>query len=160
MIRQKITTFLWYDHQAEEAARLYCTLFKDSKIHKVTRYPDGGPAPAGSVMTVEFQLAAVQFIALNGGPHFKFTEAISLSVACEDQAEVDTLWSKLTAGGGQESQCGWLKDKYGLSWQIVPRVLMELLQSPDAAVATRVTQAMLAMRKIDIATLKRAAQQK
>ena len=156
MIRQKIKTFLWYDNNAEEAARFYCTLFKDSKVIKVTRYPEGSPAPAGTVMTVEFQLAGVQFVALNGGPHFKFTEAISLSVDCESQAEVDDLWSKLTQEG-QPSQCGWLKDKYGLSWQIVPLVLLELLSGQDAAKSARVMQAMMKMTKIDIAALQRAA---
>jgi predicted 3-demethylubiquinone-9 3-methyltransferase (glyoxalase superfamily) len=160
MIRQKIKTFLWYDNQAEEAANFYCTLFKDSKVGKVSRYPEGGPAPAGTAMTVEFQLAGVQFIALNGGPHFKFTEAISLSVDCESQEEVDELWSKLTADGGAPSQCGWLKDKYGLSWQIVPSVLPEMLGGEDPAQASRVMQAMMKMVKIDIATLRRAAEGK
>jgi predicted 3-demethylubiquinone-9 3-methyltransferase (glyoxalase superfamily) len=157
MLRQKVRTFLWYDNSAEEAANFYCTLFPDSKILSVARYPEGGPAPAGTVMTVEFQLAGVQFIALNGGPHFKFTEAVSLTVDCEDQAEVDILWDKLTAEG-QPSQCGWLKDKYGLSWQIVPRALVELLSSSDAAKAGRVVQSMMTMSKIDIATLQAAAQ--
>lgn len=156
MIRQKIKTFLWYDNAAEEAANYYCSLFKDSQVGKVTRYPEGGPAPAGTAMTVEFQLAGVQFIALNGGPHFKFTEAISLSVDCESQAEVDDLWSKLTQEG-QPSQCGWLKDKYGLSWQIVPTALPQLLGGPDAAKSGRVMQAMMTMGKIDIAALQRAA---
>lgn len=153
MIRQKITPFLWYDSQAEEAANFYCSLFKDSKVHKVTRYPEGAPAPAGTAMTVEFALAGVPFIALNGGPHFKFTEAISLSVDCEDQQEIDTLWNKLTADGGQPSQCGWLKDKYGLSWQIVPRQLSALLSKG----AGRAMQAMMGMQKLDIAALQRAA---
>lgn len=157
MLRQKVRTFLWYDNSAEEAANFYCTLFPDSKILSVARYPEGGPAPAGTVMTVEFQLAGVQFIALNGGPHFKFNEAISLTVDCEDQAEVDNLWDKLTAEG-QPSQCGWLKDKYGLSWQIVPRALVELLSSSDAAKAGRVVQSMMTMSKIDIAALQAAAQ--
>lgn len=157
MLRQKVRTFLWYDNSAEEAANFYCTLFPDSKILSVARYPEGGPAPAGTVMTVEFQLAGVQFIALNGGPHFKFTEAISLTVDCEDQAEVDELWNKLTAEG-EPSQCGWLKDKYGLSWQIVPRALVELLSSSDAAKAGRVVQSMMTMSKIDIAALQAAAQ--
>lgn len=157
MIRQKIRTFLWYDHSAEEAANFYCSLFKDSQIVGVTRYPEGSPAPAGTVMTVVFKLAGIEFIALNGGPHFKFTEAISLSVDCEDQAEVDFLWGKLTEGG-TPSQCGWLKDRYGLSWQIVPRALPELLSSPDAAKSQRVMGAMMQMTKIDIATLQRAAE--
>ncbi len=156
MIRQKIRTFLWYDNKAEEAANFYCPLFKDSKIVKVTRYPEGAPAPAGTAMTVEFQLAGVQFIALNGGPHFKFSEAISLSVDCETQDEVDDLWSKLTQGG-QPSQCGWLKDKYGLSWQIVPSALPELLGGQDPAKSARVMQAMMKMTKIEIAALRGAA---
>ncbi|MBX7074568.1 MAG: VOC family protein [Pirellulales bacterium] len=156
MIRQKIKTFLWYDRSAEEAANFYCSLFKDSQVNKVTRYPKGAPAPEGTAMTVEFQLAGIEFVALNGGPHFKFTEAISLSVDCESQAEVDHLWSSLTQGG-QPSQCGWLKDRYGLSWQIVPRALPELLASKDAAKSGRVMQAMLQMSKIDIAELQRAA---
>ena len=157
MIRQKVKTFLWYDNRAEEAANFYCSLFKDSKVGKVTRYPEGAPAPAGTAMTVEFGLAGVQFIALNGGPHFKFTEAISLSVDCESQAEVDELWNKLTEGG-QPSRCGWLKDKYGLSWQIIPTALPELLESTDAAKSARVMQAMMTMSKIDIAALRRAAE--
>lgn len=157
MVRQKVRTFLWYDHGAEEAANLYCSLFKDSKIVSVTRYPEGSPAPAGTVMTVVFQLAGVEFIALNCGPHFTLTEAVSLSVDCEGQAEVDRLWDKLT-DGGQPSRCGWLKDKYGLSWQIVPIVLGELLASQDAAKSKRVMEAMLKMTKIDIATLQRAAE--
>lgn len=160
MTPQKIRTFLWYDNQAEEAAKFYCSLFKNSVVNKVTRYPEGGPAPSGTAMTVEFQLAGVQFIALNGGPHFKFTEAISLSVDCDNQTEVDELWSKLTANGGQTSQCGWLKDKYGLSWQIVPRALVELLSGPDAAKSGRVMNAMMRMVKIDIATLQKAADAK
>lgn len=157
MLHQKIRTFLWYDSNAEEAADFYCSLFKDSKVISVTRYPEGSPAPAGTVMTVEFQLAETQFIALNGGPHFRLTEAISLSVDCDDQAEVDHLWDKLTQGGSP-SRCGWLKDKYGLSWQIVPRVLPELLSSKDAAKSQRVMAAMMQMTKIEIATLQRAAE--
>lgn len=156
MIRQKIKTFLWYDHAAEEAAQFYCSLFEDSHVDKVTRYPEGGPAPAGTAMTVEFRLAGVQFIALNGGPHFKFTEAISLSVDCESQDEVDRLWDKLSQGG-EPSRCGWLKDEYGLSWQIVPTVLPQLLSSGDAAQSARVMQAMMTMNKLDIAGLQRAA---
>lgn len=157
MIRQKVTPFLWYDGQAEEAANFYCSLFKDSKVSKVSRYPEGGPAPAGTAMTVEFELAGVKFIALNGGPHFKFTEAISLSVDCEDQAEVDHLWNELTQDGGQPSRCGWLKDKYGLSWQIVPTALPQLLGGSDPPKAGRVMKAMMTMGKIDIAGLQRAA---
>ena len=129
---QKITTFLWFNQEAEEAANFYVSLFKDSKILSVSRYGEGGPGPKGSAMVVEFQLAGQRFQALNGGPTFKFTEAISLAVSCDSQEEVDMLWSKLTAGG-QESQCGWLKDKYGLSWQIVPKRFMELMRSDDAS---------------------------
>lgn len=156
---QKIKTFLWFDTQAEEAAQFYTSLFADSKILEVSRYPESSPGPAGGVMTVTFQLAGTQFVALNGGPHFKFTEAISLQVDCETQQEVDTLWAELTADGGAESQCGWLKDKYGLSWQIIPKALLRLLQDPDPARARRATQAMLQMKKIDVAALERAAGQ-
>ena len=157
MTPQKIKTFLWYDNAAEQAAEFYCSLFKDSRIHSVTRYPEGGPAPAGTVMIVEFSLAGVQFVALNGGPVFKFTEAVSLTVDCEDQAEVDFLWSKLTADGGSPSRCAWLKDRWGLSWQIVPRSLPQLLSSQEPGVAQRVMGAMMQMTKIDIAALQRAA---
>lgn len=152
---QKITPFLWFDHQAEEAARFYVSVFENSRIVGVSRYGEAGPGPKGSVMTVTFELAGQQFIALNGGPHFKFTEAISLSVDCETQDEVDTFWSKLSAGG-EESQCGWLKDKYGLSWQVNPRVLGEMLSDPDPVKSRRVMEAMLKMKKIDIARLKQA----
>ncbi|MEI8379041.1 MAG: VOC family protein [Planctomycetota bacterium] len=156
MIHQKIKTFLWYDNKAEEAAELYCSLFPNSRIISVSRYPEGSPAPAGTAMTVEFELAGTKFVALNGGPLFHFTEAISLTVDCEDQDEVDRLWEKLTEGG-TPSHCGWLKDRYGLSWQIVPRILPQLLSSPDAGVSQRVMTAMLQMAKIDIAKLQQAA---
>jgi predicted 3-demethylubiquinone-9 3-methyltransferase (glyoxalase superfamily) len=156
---QKITPFLWFDNQAEEAARFYTSIFKNSRIGKIARYGDAGPGPKGSVMTVEFQLEGQDFVALNGGPLFKFTEAISFVVDCRTQAEVDRFWKKLSAGG-KEVQCGWLKDKYGLSWQIVPTVLGELLGSKDTAKAQRVMQAMLAMVKIDIEKLKQAARGK
>src|SRR5213594_4413634 len=152
---QKITTFLWFDNNAEEAAKFYTSIFKNSKILEVSRYGDAGPGPKGSVMVVKFQLEGQEFLALNGGPQFKFTEAISLSVSCETQQEVDELWSKLTAGG-QESQCGWLKDKYGLSWQIIPEALPRLLQDPDREKANRVMEAMLQMKKIDIERLEHA----
>jgi predicted 3-demethylubiquinone-9 3-methyltransferase (glyoxalase superfamily) len=155
---QKITTFLWFDHQAEEAANFYVSVFDDARIVKVSRYPEGLPAPAGSVMTVEFQLAGQTFVAMNAGPHFKFTEAISLLVECHSQEEVDRYWEQLSAGGA-ESQCGWLKDKYGLSWQITPRVLLEWNSDPDPHKASRVMQAMLKMKKIDIAALQRAYDQ-
>jgi len=153
--KQKIATFLWFDANAEEAAKHYVSIFKNSKILSVTRYGDAGPGPKGSVMTVNFQLEGQEFIALNGGPHFKFTEAISLLVNCDTQREVDELWSKLSAGG-EESQCGWLKDKYGLSWQIIPTALFELMQDRDPGKSKRVMEAMLQMKKIDIGLLKKA----
>jgi predicted 3-demethylubiquinone-9 3-methyltransferase (glyoxalase superfamily) len=162
-ITQKITPFLWFDDKAEEAAKFYCSIFKNSRIEAITRYDEEAAKPtgrpAGSVMTVKFQLEGQEFVGLNGGPHFKFTEAVSFVVNCEGQEEVDYFWSKLSAGG-EESQCGWLKDKFGLSWQVVPTILIEMLQDKDAAKAKRVTKAMLEMGKIDIATLKRAYDQK
>jgi predicted 3-demethylubiquinone-9 3-methyltransferase (glyoxalase superfamily) len=153
---QKITPFLWFNDNAEEAINFYVSIFKDSKIGTLTRYGDGGPGPKGQVMTATFQLEGQQFMALNGGPHFKFTEAISLFVNCETQEEVDTLWDRLTADGGQPSQCGWLKDKFGLSWQIIPSALGRLMHDEDPARAGRVMQAMLQMQKIDIRKLKQA----
>jgi len=153
----KITPFLWFDTQAEEAAKFYASVFPNSKILKTARYGEAGPGPKGSVMTVEFELDGQRMIALNGGPQFKFTEAISLSVDCKDQKEVDHYWTKLSQGG-QESMCGWLKDRYGLSWQVNPTILGELLASRDAKKAKRVMEAMLKMRKIDIAALKSAAE--
>ncbi|MGH6892404.1 MAG: VOC family protein [Dongiaceae bacterium] len=152
---QKISPFLWFDSQAEEAANFYVSIFKNSKIGKVVRYGDAGPGPKGSVMTISFELEGQQFSALNGGPHFKFTEAISFVVDCKTQEEVDELWSKLSAGG-QPSQCAWLKDKFGLSWQIVPTVLVELLSDPDPQKSKRVMEAMMQMTKIDIAKLRQA----
>jgi predicted 3-demethylubiquinone-9 3-methyltransferase (glyoxalase superfamily) len=152
---QKITPFLWFDKEAEEAANFYVSIFKDSKIREVRRYGSAGPGPAGSVMTVSFQLEGQDFIALNGGPHFTFSEAISLFVRCEAQDEVDDLWAKL-CDGGQPGPCAWLKDKYGVSWQIVPIVLMEMLQDPDPVKSQRVMQAMMKMGKIDIAALRAA----
>jgi predicted 3-demethylubiquinone-9 3-methyltransferase (glyoxalase superfamily) len=153
----KITPFLWFDNQAEQAARFYISVFKKSKIVNIARYGEEGERvagrPKGSVMTVAFQIDGQHFIALNGGPHFKFTEAISFVVNCQTQAEVDYYWKKLSAGG-KEVQCGWLKDKYGLSWQIVPAVLSELLSSKDAGKSERVMQAMLKMVKLDIKALK------
>jgi predicted 3-demethylubiquinone-9 3-methyltransferase (glyoxalase superfamily) len=154
---QKIASFLWFNDNAEEATKFYVSVFKKGKIVKISRYPEGGPAPAGSVMTVEFQLFGQDFIALNAGPDFKFTEAISFMVRCKTQRDVDYYWRKLTAGGGEPSACGWLKDKYGLSWQITPTVLMDLISSKDRAKAARVMQAMLQMTKIDIKRLKQAA---
>jgi predicted 3-demethylubiquinone-9 3-methyltransferase (glyoxalase superfamily) len=150
MARQKITTFLWYESQAEEAAKFYVSLFPDSAITDVTR------GPGGSFLLVEFKLAGVYYFALNGGPHFKLNEAVSLSIDCQSQAEVDDLWEKLSAGGSK-SQCGWLKDRFGLSWQVVPAVLPKLLASPDPQKAGRVMAAMMQMTKIDIQALQNAA---
>ncbi len=150
MIRQKVTPFLWFDDQAEEAARFYVSLFPDSAVTKVT------PGPTGAAMVVAFVLAGVQFLALNGGPHYRLTEAFSLSVDCRSQAEVDELWEKLSAGGSP-GRCGWLKDRFGLSWQVVPAVLPELLNGPDRARAGRVLEAMMGMTRIDIAALRAAA---
>ena len=159
---QKITPFLWYDSQAEEAANYYASIFKNSSVGGITRYDESSSQaagrPVGSAMTVEFQLEGQKFVALNGGPHFKFTEAVSFVVNCDNQEEVDYFWDKLVEGGA-ESQCGWLKDKYGLSWQIVPTILPELFKQKDAAKAKRVMEAMLKMKKIDIETLKQAAEQ-
>lgn len=153
---QKISPFLWFDSQAEEAANFYVSLFDDAEITDIARYPEGAPGPAGQVMTVGFRLAGQEFTALNGGPEFAFTEAVSFYVHCKDQDEVDRLWSQLTEGG-EESQCGWLKDRFGLSWQIVPDRLMELLGDPDPARAQAAMQAMLQMQKIEIKTLEDAA---
>jgi predicted 3-demethylubiquinone-9 3-methyltransferase (glyoxalase superfamily) len=156
--QQAITPFLWFDTQAEEAAKLYTSIFPNSRILEITRYGDAGPGPKGGVMTVSFELNGQRFTALNGGPQFKFTEAISFVVNVESQQEVDALWSRLTADGGEESQCGWLKDKFGLSWQITPTALMRLLADPDREKSQRVMKAMLGMRKIDIGGLERAAE--
>ena len=153
---QKITTFLWFDDDAEEAMKFYTSIFKNSKILSTSRYPEGSPGNAGTLMTGTFQLEGQEFMALNAGPEFKFTEAISLFVNCETQQEVDDLWAKLTADGGEESQCGWLKDKFGLSWQIIPKQLGEMLGDKDPAKAKRAMEAMLKMRKIDIKTIERA----
>jgi predicted 3-demethylubiquinone-9 3-methyltransferase (glyoxalase superfamily) len=154
-IRQKITPNLWFDTEAEEAANFYTSIFNDSRIVKVMRYGEAGPRPAGMVLTVTFQLEGQEFTALNGGPEFKFNEAISLLVNCESQEEVDELWEKLSEGG-EEGPCGWLKDKFGVSWQIIPTVLDEMLQDEDAGKANRVMEAMLQMGKIDIAGLEKA----
>ena len=153
---QKITPFLWFDSQAEEAASFYTSIFPNSKVGRVLRYGEVGPGPAGTTMTVEFQLEGQSLVALNGGPHFKFTEAISFVVNCETQEEVDRYWEKLSEGGAPD-KCGWLKDKFGLSWQIVPTVLMELLSDRDPNKSQRVMQAMLKMKKLDIRALKEAA---
>src|SRR5712691_11156820 len=152
---QKITPFLWFDGKAEEAMNFYISIFKNSKIVSVSRYGEGGPGPKGTVMTGTFQLEGQQFMALNGGPHFTFSPAISFFVNCETQQEVDELWEKLSEGG-EKQRCGWLKDKYGLSWQVIPSALGEMLQDKDAEKAKRVMKAMLQMDKIDIEGLKQA----
>jgi predicted 3-demethylubiquinone-9 3-methyltransferase (glyoxalase superfamily) len=160
---QKITTFLWFDHEAEEAANFYVSVFSDkpgagagsSKITEISRYGEAGPGEAGSVMTVSFQLEGQEFIALNGGPEFPFTEAVSLYVNCESQEEIDDLWAKLT-DGGKEVACGWLKDRYGLAWQIAPTELLELIRDPDPAKSQGAMKAMLGMVKIDIDGIRRA----
>ena len=153
-MKQKITPFLWFDGRAEEAAKFYTGIFKNSKIESVSRYPKGSPYPAGRVMTVVFRIAGQRFIALNGGPEFKFNESVSFVVSCATQKEIDYFWKTLSAGG-KEVQCGWLKDKFGLSWQIVPSILGELLEG-DAGQSQRVMQALLKMVKLDIAALKKA----
>src|SRR5678815_6159136 len=153
---QKITPFLWFDSQAEEAANYYVSVFRNSKIRRTARYGDAGPGPKGSVMTVEFELDGNEFVALNGGPHYTITPAVSFVVNCKDQADVDYYWDKLTAGG-MPVQCGWLTDRFGVSWQVVPTRLSELLVDPDKSKAQRVMQAMLKMIKLDIPALEQAA---
>ena len=159
MSAKMILPCLWFDTEAEAAAKFYASIFKNSKVGKISRFPNAGQEihgkEAGSVMTVEFEIEGQTFVALNGGPHFKFNEAVSFQVLCETQAEVDYFWDRL-AEGGKEGQCGWLKDKFGLSWQIVPTVLPEMFKSGNAETAQRVMKSMLQMRKIDIAALKRA----
>lgn len=161
---QKIVTHLWFDHQAEEAARFYVSLFKNSRIKAISRYPKSAEGvagkPAGSVMTVAFELDGQEYIALNGGPHFKFSEAISLLVQCESQAEMDRLWDKLLEGGGEEQACGWLKDKYGVSWQISHVALEKLVYDPDPAKVDRMMQVMFKMKKLDVDRLQQAAESK
>jgi predicted 3-demethylubiquinone-9 3-methyltransferase (glyoxalase superfamily) len=152
---QKITPFLWFDGKAEEAANFYASIFNNSRVVDITRYGEGSPAPKGTVMTARFLLEGQEFVALNGGPHFTFSPAISFVVNCESQQEVDDLWEKLSASG-EEGQCGWLKDKFGVSWQIVPTVLVTMLTSPDAARAQRAMTAMMQMKKIDISLLEQA----
>lgn len=154
---QSISPFLWFDHEAEEAAEHYVSIFDNSRILAVARYGEGAPAPAGTAMSVSFELDGTAFQALNGGPAFHFTEAVSFVVRAETQAEIDRLWERLTSGGGEPGQCGWLKDRYGLSWQVVPPTLAELLGDPDPARAGRAMQAMLTMGKLDIAALRAAA---
>ena len=156
---QKITPFLWFDGKAEEAMHFYTSIFKNSKIGKVTRYGEAGPGPKGTVMSATFQLEGQEFLALNGGPQFKFTPAISFFVNCETQGEVDELWEKLSAGGAT-NRCGWLQDKYGLSWQIIPSILGEMLGDKDPKKAQNVMKAMLQMEKIDIKRLKQAYEEK
>lgn len=153
--KQKITPFLWFDDNAEEAVNHYLSIFKNGKIVDVSRCSDAGPGKPGSVMVMEFEIEGLHFSALNGGPHFRFNEAISLVVSCASQDEVDELWERLSAGGS-EGQCGWLKDKFGLSWQIVPSALLRLMKSGDAAAVKRMTEAMFTMKKLDIAALERA----
>jgi predicted 3-demethylubiquinone-9 3-methyltransferase (glyoxalase superfamily) len=152
---QKITPCLWFDDQAEEAARFYTSIFKKSKIGKISHYGEGGPRPKGSVLTVSFRLDGQEFLALNGGPQYKFTAAISFIVNCKTQKEVDRMWEKLSEGG-REVQCGWLTDRYGVSWQVVPTVLAKMMSDPDPARTARVFQAMLQMKKLDIKGLKKA----
>lgn len=153
---QKISTFLWFDDNAEEAVNFYVSIFKNSKVVNTIRYGDAGPGPIGTVMTIAFQLDGQEFTALNGGPHFKFNEALSLVVHCQTQKEVDYFWEKLSAGG-QIIECGWLKDKFGLAWQITPDILLELLQDSDTQKSQRVMKAMMKMKKLDIEGLKQAA---
>ena len=153
----KITPFLWFDKEAEEAARFYVSVFPNSKLGRITYHGEAGPGPVGSVLLVEFELDGEPFMALNGGPGFPFTQAVSFSIDCKTQAEVDHYWSKLLEGGGSEIQCGWLKDRYGLSWQVVPEALPRLLHDPDPARAKRVMEAMMKMVKLDVAALEAAA---
>ena len=155
---QKITPFLWFDNNAEEAVNFYTSVFKDAKAGGMARYGEGGPGPKGQVMTATFKLFGQEFIALNGGPHFKFTEAISFVVNCETQEEIDEYWDKLSEGG-QKSRCGWLKDKFGLSWQIVPTIMGQLMQNKDPEKSKRVMQAMMQMDKLDIKKLKEAGEE-
>jgi predicted 3-demethylubiquinone-9 3-methyltransferase (glyoxalase superfamily) len=155
---QKITTFLWFDNNAEEAINFYVSIFKNSKLVSLIRHGEAGPGPKGTVLGATFQLEGQQFFALNGGPKFKFSEAISLFVSCDTQEEIDSLWEKLSAGGWQD-RCGWLKDKFGLSWQIVPSILLPLLQDPDTATADSVMRAMMQMGKLDIEGLQQARDQ-
>ncbi|MDN3548115.1 VOC family protein [Mucilaginibacter aquaedulcis] len=156
---QKIIPCLWFDGKVEEAINFYTSLFKNSKIKNVSRYGEGAPQPAGTILVATFELGGQEFMILNGGPMFKLTEAISLSVSCETQEEIDFYWEKLSSNGGQESQCGWLKDKFGLSWQIVPTALSKLLQATDRKKANNVMAALMQMQKLDIAKLEQAYNQ-
>ena len=154
---QKITPFLWFDSNAEEAVEFYLSVFKDGKIHSMARYPAGAPSPAGTVMTIAFELKGQQFVALNGGPGFPFTNAVSLVVNCDSQEEIDYFWEKLAADGGEPIQCGWLKDKFGIPWQIVPGQIWDWLNGDDPARVQRVTAKVWAMEKLELAELERAA---
>lgn len=156
MTAQGFTTCLWFDDQAEEAAHYYVSVFKNSRIGRVTRYTEAGPGPAGSVLTVDFVVNGQRFVALNGGPQFTFNEAVSFQIHCANQEEIDHYWARLTEDGGEPGPCGWLKDKYGVSWQVVPDRLLEMLSGPDAERAARVTRAMHTMSKLDIAALEKA----
>ena len=155
MTDQALTTCLWFDTQGEEAANFYLGIFRDSRLGRIGRYTEAGPRPAGSVMVVEFELNGQKFVALNGGPEFTFSEAVSFQVMCEDQDEVDYYWSRLSEGG-QEVACGWLKDKYGVSWQVVPTVVIDLISDPDEEKAARASKAMFSMTKLDIAAIQQA----
>lgn len=157
MSDKRITPCLWFDGTAEEAANLYVGIFKNSKITEISRCGDAGPLPKGTVLTVAFELDGQPFTALNGGPMFKFSEAVSFQIPCDTQAEIDRYWNSLTADGGEESMCGWLKDKFGLSWQVVPNRLIELITGSDPDQVRRVTEAMMTMRKIDVARIEEAA---
>ncbi|GAA2649398.1 VOC family protein [Streptomyces vastus] len=157
MTTDGFTTCLWFDGQAEEAADFYVSVFKNSRLGRVLRYTKAGPGPAGTVVTVEFVANGQKFVALNGGPEFKFNEAVSFEIRCDDQDEVDFYWNKLTEGGGQEGPCGWLKDRFGVSWQVVPSRLLELIGDPDEEKAARAMDAMMKMSKLDIAALEKAA---
>jgi predicted 3-demethylubiquinone-9 3-methyltransferase (glyoxalase superfamily) len=156
MTDQAFTTCLWFDTEGEAAARFYTSVFQDSKLGRTGRYTEAGPRPAGSPMAIEFELNGQKFVALNGGPEFKFNEAISLQIPCANQDEVDYYWDRLTEDGGQAVACGWLKDKFGLSWQVVPTVLIDMISDPDPEKAQRATAAMLSMVKLDIAAIQRA----
>jgi predicted 3-demethylubiquinone-9 3-methyltransferase (glyoxalase superfamily) len=156
MPSEGFTTSLWFDGQAEEAAHYYVSILKDSKLGRVLRYNEAGPGPAGSVVTIEFEINGQKFVGINGGPDFTFSEAISFMIHCADQSEVDHYWNKLTEGGGEEGPCGWLKDKYGVSWQVVPDGLLDLIGDPDPEKAKRTTEAMYTMKKLDLAALRKA----
>jgi predicted 3-demethylubiquinone-9 3-methyltransferase (glyoxalase superfamily) len=155
---QKITPNLWFDTEAEEAANFYISVFKNARMVSIARYTEAGPREAGMVMTVEFELDGQRFVGINGGPDFKFNEAVSFQIDCEDQEEIDYYWDKLVEGGGEEGPCGWLKDRFGVSWQVVPAGMNELFNDPDPEKARRAMEAMLQMRKIDVAALRAAAE--